>query len=144
MSAEQLVNRFRQFLLWLTILVCVGLIAELALTGHYKQPMQVVPFALCGLTIIAVLAVIIRPSRHSIWALRGLMLVVVLGGLLGSLEHTQSNLEIAREVNSAKANAAVLSTALTGAAPALAPGALGVTALIAIAATYYHPLESKK
>ncbi len=143
MSAELLVARFRQFLLGLTVFICVGLIAELALTGHYQQPMQFVPFGLCGLTLIVALAVLLRPSRTTIRVLRGVMVVVALGGLLGSLEHTQSNLEIAREVNATKANAAVLKTALTGAAPALAPGALGVTALIALAATYYHPASRK-
>lgn len=139
MSAELLVARFRQFLLWLTILICVGVIAELALTGHYDQPLQFVPFVLCGLAIVVVLGVLIRPNRTTINLLRGCMLAVALGGLLGSYEHIVGNLELAREVNSAKANANVIKTALTGANPALAPGALGITALIALAATYAHP-----
>lgn len=139
MTAERLVTRFRQFLLWLTVLVCVGVCAELILTGHDKEPLQFVPYILCGLAVIAALWVLARPSRNSIWALRALMVLMALGGLLGSYEHISGNLALAREVNAAKANAAVVKTALTGANPALAPGALGVTALLAIAATYYHP-----
>ena len=141
MGAELLVGRFRQFLLWLTILVCVGVIAELLLTGHDEEPLQFVPFVLCGLAILAAGAALIRPTRMIINALRGLMIVVALGGALGSFEHLEGNLELAREVNATKANANVLKTAFTGANPALAPGALGVVALIAIAATYQQKHE---
>lgn len=143
MNAELLVARFRQFLLWVTILTCVGVIAELALTGHYKEPMQFVPFVLCGLTIVAALVVLFRPTRAILRTLQVLMVVLAIGGALGTIEHIEGNLELAREVNAAKANAAPVTTALTGANPALAPGALGVAALLALGATYYHPALKK-
>jgi hypothetical protein len=139
MSAERLVARFRQFLLWLAIALCLGIVAELLLTGHYKEPIQLLPIGLCTLAAVPILAVLFRPGRKTIWALRILMLVIAVAGLLGTYEHITGNLSFAQEVNAAKANAAPIKTALTGANPALAPGALGVTALIALAATYWHP-----
>jgi hypothetical protein len=143
MSAERLVASFRQFLLWLAMALCLGIVAELLLTGHYKEPIQLVPIALCALAIAPILVVLFRPGRQTIWALRILMLVIAVAGLLGMVEHITGNLAFAREVNATKANAAPLQTALTGANPALAPGALGVTALVALAATYWHPALQK-
>ena len=139
MSAERLVARFRQFLLWLAIALCLGIVAELLLTGHYKEPIQLLPIALCSLAVVPMAAVLLRPSRQAIWALRILMLVIAVAGLLGMYEHVTGNLSFAQEINAAKANAAPVKTALTGANPALAPGALSITALIALAATYWHP-----
>ena len=95
MSAEQLVTRFRQFLLWLTVLVCVGVCAELILISHDKESLQFVPYILCGLAVMAALWVLARPSRNSIWALRTLMVLMALGGLLGSYEHISGNLSLA-------------------------------------------------
>ena len=36
MSAERLVARFRQFLLWLAIALCVGIVVELFLIFHHR------------------------------------------------------------------------------------------------------------
>ena len=144
MSADRLVGRFRQFLLWLTIALCIGIVAELLLTGHYKAPLQLVPIGMCVLAAVCAAAVLVRPNPKTIGLLRAVMVVTTLAGILGAYEHLTGNLEFAREVNAAKANAAPIVTALTGANPALAPGALGVTALIALAATYFHPALEKQ
>ena len=114
MTSDQLLARFRQGALWLSI-------------------------ALCLIAIAPMLAVLLRPGRRSIQALRGMMLAMALAGLLGAYEHVTGNLALMREVNPAKAAAAPIKIALTGANPALAPGARGVTALIALAATWWHP-----
>jgi hypothetical protein len=143
MSAEVIVARLRQFMLVLACGLCVGLIIELWLTDHLQTPLQFVPFALCGLGLMALAWVLIRPNRNALWVLRAIMLIAALGGLLGTYEHLEHNLEFAREVNATKANAAPLWTALTGANPPLAPGALIVTAMIAGAATYVHPKLTK-
>jgi hypothetical protein len=139
MNSEVIVSRLRAFLFALTIMMCVGIVAELWLTDHLQAPMQFVPFVLCGLGAIAAFVVWFRPSRATIWALRIVMMISAFGGLLGIYEHVTGNLEFAREVNATKANVAPIATAFTGANPPLAPGALGVTSLVAIAATYAHP-----
>jgi hypothetical protein len=142
--AEQLVARFRQFLLWLSIAMCLGIVAELFLTEHYTEPLQWIPITLCAVAILPILAVLFRPGPQTIWLLRGLMIVIALAGVLGMYEHVVGNLLFAQEVNAAKANAAPLQTMLTGANPALAPGALGITALVALAATYWHPALNRQ
>ncbi len=139
MSAERLVVRFRQFLLGLTIALCLGIVAELLLTGHDEEPLQWVPIVACTVAALVAAAVLIRPNRTPIGLLRAVMVITALAGILGTYEHLTGNLAFAREVNAAKANAAPIMTALTGANPALAPGALGVTALVALASTYFHP-----
>ena len=139
MSADVIVTRLRSFLLMLASALCAGIIIELGLTGHFKELVQFVPFTLCGLGLIALLAVLFRPNRTTLWALRIIMLIAALGGLLGVYEHLSGNLEFAQEVKAAQAANAPLKMALTGANPPLAPGALVVTAMIAGAATYFHP-----
>lgn len=139
MTDLALVARFRQFLLWLTVAMCLGVIAELVLTDHMEEPLQWAPLIVCGLGALAALAVIFRPSRNTLWALRVIMLMAMVSGGVGVIAHVTGNLEFAQEINAAKANAAPLTAALTGGNPPLAPGALGATGLIALAATYWHP-----
>ena len=85
MSADVIVTRLRSFLLMLASALCAGIIIELGLTGHFKEPVQFVPFGLCGLGLIALLAVLFRPNRTTLWALRIIMLIAALGGLLGCM-----------------------------------------------------------
>ena len=144
MTAEQLVSRFRQFLLWLTIAMCIGIVVELLLIEHYKEVLQWVPLVACGLVALSAASVLIRPNRATINLLRIIMVLTALAGLVGTYVHLTGNLEFAQEINAAKASAAPALTALTGANPALAPGALGVTALVALAATYYHPAMTRE
>ena len=67
------------------------------------------------------------------------MSVAALSSLLGVYEHVSSNLEVVWEVKSNLTTAASLLEAVRGAAPLLAPGILALIALMAMAATYYHP-----
>ena len=41
--------------------MCIGTIAELFLAKHYEDPLQFVPFVLCGVGLIAVAAALRRP-----------------------------------------------------------------------------------
>ena len=140
MNAEMIVTRLRQFLLMLVVLMCVGTIVELVLSGHTKQPLQLLPIVLSivGVTIAAV--ALRHPTRSALRALQALALIVALCGFVGVVAHVAGNLELANEVNAARANAVPVLTALTGHNPALAPGLMGVTGLIALAATYQHPV----
>ncbi len=143
MKAEILVEHFRLFLLWLAAFLCLGTVAELMLTNHTETLIQWIPFALCGLGLVTLLAVIFRPQRRAILALRWIMLVTLLGSLFGVYEHGQGNLAFALETNASKANAAPLLSMLIGGNPPLAPGVLAITAMVALVATYYHPASSQ-
>ncbi len=71
------------------------------------------------------------------------MVIVGLGGLTGMSIHMLENFSFERDI---RPNAALLDTlvaTLKGAAPLLAPGVLVFAAMIALAATYYHPALEK-
>ncbi len=139
MNDATIVQRLRNFLLGLAGFICAGTIVELLLAKHFDKPMQIFPFVLCVAGIAVVVLAWRRPSRAVIQALRGVMALLVAGSLLGVYEHIEGNLEVVREVQPSAATSTVLLKTLTGAAPLLAPGILALAAMIAIAATYYHP-----
>jgi hypothetical protein len=139
MTAKTVEERLRLFLLGLSAVLCLGAIVELWLAEHTQQPIQLLPFALCGLGLAAVIAVLLRPARSTIWALRFVMGIAAVGSLIGAYAHIASNLEVVREVNPDLALVDGLWQAARGAAPLLAPGVLAIAALVAMAATYYHP-----
>ncbi len=143
MNDAALVTWFRRFLLLAAVAICAGVIAELWLTGHTDEPLQWVPFIVCGLGIVLLLAVMARPQRGLMRAMQALMIVMALAGGVGMVVHLRGNLETAQETKPAQAQAQPLWVALTGRNPALAPGALAITALIAFAATYRHPALAK-
>jgi hypothetical protein len=138
-SADVILARLRRFLLVLAGLLFVGTLTELGFTNHMESPVQLIPFALCGLGILAVLAALARPSRAVLLALRAGMILVTLGSLFGLYEHFSENLAFQLEIQPNAAAGDVLVKALGGANPLLAPGILALAAVLAAAATYSHP-----
>jgi hypothetical protein len=139
MNDAALVLWFRRFLLGAACAICAGVIAELWLTGHYDEPLQFAPFIVCGMGIVLLLAALGRPQRGVLRAMQALMIVMAIVGAVGAVVHLNGNLELAQEVKPALAQSQPVWMALSGHNPALAPGALCITALIALAATYKHP-----
>ncbi|HEX2619849.1 MAG TPA: hypothetical protein VHL11_06875, partial [Phototrophicaceae bacterium] len=109
------------------------------LAGHVKETLQLIPFGLCFLGFLAVTAVLLRPQRLTILVLRITMVGVAAGSLLGMYLHLKTNLDFELEIRPNAAIGDVLMEALKGASPLLAPGILALVAVLAIAATYYHP-----
>jgi len=135
--------RLRRFLLVTSALLFAGTFGELWLINHTEDVVQFVPFVLCGLGLLILLVVRLRPRRATMLALRAVMVLVVLGSLVGIYLHVESNLAFVREINpNAPTREAVLG-ALGGANPLLAPGILSLAAMLAMAATYYHPALKK-
>jgi len=118
---------------------CLGIGAELWLAEHTGEAIQLLPFALCGLGFVASIAALLRPGRRTLLALRLVMIPVALGSLLGVWEHLEGNLEFARELQPSASTSSALLEAIYGAAPLLAPTSLALIAVLALAATYYHP-----
>lgn len=137
-------QRLRVFLLRLAGFICAGTVVELLLSKHTETLTQLIPFALCGLGLIVVLAALLRPRRATLLALRGVMALLIAGSLLGVYEHIQNNIELELELRPSATTGAVLLKALQGASPLLAPGILALAAVIAIAATYYHPALARR
>ncbi len=133
-------QRLRTFLLGLSAWMCIGTIVELFLAKHYDDPVQFVPFILCGVGLIAVVVVLWRPLRGTLLMLRGVMGLLMLGSLFGVYEHLANNFAFELEMRPSAVWSDVWFQALRGAAPLLAPGILALAAMIAIAATYAHPV----
>lgn len=139
MTAETIDLRLRRFLLMLTGFIFLGTFGELILEEHTKETLQFVPFILCVIGFISVAAVLLRPQRSTVLALRITMVVVALGGLLGMGIHLLNNYEFEQEIRPNTALGDLLINTLKGANPLLAPGILAFAAIVALVATYYHP-----
>ena len=140
MTAEALIGRLRQFLLGMTVLSLLVTLAELVLEKHYQEPLQFVPFILGGAGLLAAGAALLNPQRPTLLALRAVGGVLVLGGGMGMAVHLITNFGFQQEIRPNAAAGDLIVTALQGAAPLLAPGALAFAGLLALAATYYHPV----
>ena len=140
MNADILVSRYRTFLLLVAGISCVFTIVELWLEEHTGDPPQLIPFVLCGIGAVAIAAVLIRPRRMTLKLLRIVMGVMLFGSLFGLFEHVEHNLEFAKEIRPNASFSVLLSDTLYGANPLLAPGILALAAVLAIAATYFHPV----
>ena len=139
MSPDLILHRLRRFLLTLSGLLFGGTVIELVLTNHMEGLVQLIPFGLCGLGLLAVVFVLLRPHRQSLLAMRGCMGVVALGSLYGVYEHITNNIAFQLEIHPNATVRDVFMDALGGASPLLAPGILTLAAILAVAATYYHP-----
>lgn len=139
MTPERILQRLRTFLLVLSGFVLVGAVVELLLSEHTEDPIQFVPFVLCGLGLAGLLVALVGPRRKTLVALQGVMVIVILGSALGIYEHLTANLAFELEIRPSSGLGDVLVDALKGASPLLAPGMLAVAAMIALAATYRHP-----
>lgn len=138
MNAELILARLRRWLLWLSGGLCLGTVIELWLTEH-TESIQLLPFGLCGLGLLAVAGALVRPQKFTLWSLRAVMGLMALGSGLGIYEHLESNAGFYLEIHPNAGTAAVLGGAFTGANPLLAPGILALAAVLAWAATYQHP-----
>lgn len=139
MSAEDVVSRLRRFLLALTAFICLGTPVELWLTEHTGETLQWIPFVLCALGLLAVIAVWTRPSRQAIMALRGVMALMALGSVAGVVFHLNGNFAFELDIRPGAGAVDVIMDALRGANPLLAPGVIALAAVLGFAATYYHP-----
>lgn len=144
MSADLILARLRHFLLGLAAFICVGTLVELALTKHWDDPTQILPFLLVGASLFAIGAVLLRPQRGWLRLLRWITSITLAGSLFGVFEHIEHNIKFALEIRPNAVVSDVLLEALGGANPLLAPGILAFMALLALAATYCHPALQKE
>ena len=139
MNSDTLVSRYRTFLLVVSGFSCLFTVVELWLEEHTGSPSQLLPFILCALGAAVVAVALFRPGRNAIRALRIVMGVTLFGSLFGLYEHIEHNWEFAREIRPNATFSVLLNDTLHGGNPLLAPGILALAAILAIAATYFHP-----
>ena len=141
---ESGVVSLRRGVLLIFVLGTIGLGTELLLLDHFEEWRQQVPLVLLvlGLVLLAIRlfyrgAIILRLFR---WT----MLAFVLGGMVGLWFHLSSNMEFELEMHPTLSGLELLFKALSGAMPALAPGALVQLGLIGFLYTYHHPALSRE
>ena len=129
----------RQLLLMLVAVGLVGLTVELALLEHYEEWQQVLPLAALGAGAIALGALVLRPARVTVRAFQAVMVSFVVLGGAGIYLHYSGNVEFEIEMAPDARGLALVWSALRGATPALAPGALAQLGLLGLIASVRHP-----
>jgi hypothetical protein len=129
----------RRVLLALVALTALGLTVELALLEHVESPSQWVPFVVlaAGLTSAGVVAR--RATPRALRVFQGVMALCVVAGLAGVVLHYRGNVEFELESDPSARGLDLVWRSLTGATPALAPGALAQLGLLGLAYAYRHP-----
>lgn len=128
-------------LLFLALLFgALGTIAELLLVGHTEDALQWVPLALMAVLIPVLVWHLTKSSLASIRALRVVMALFFIGGVVGLGAHWQSKLQFKRETNPSLAGLALFWEAMKSQSPpALAPGVFIQMAFVGLAFAYRHP-----
>ena len=134
----------RRGIMLIFVLGSVGLGAELLLLGHFEEWRQLVPLVLLGCGLVLSAARLIFRGAILLRLFRLTMLTFVAGGLLGCWFHLSANLEFELELYPTLAGLELLSGALAGALPALAPGALIQLGLAGLLYIYRHPDLSRR
>lgn len=126
-------------LLVILLLGLAGTGAELILLEHYGDGWQMVPLALIGSVLAVLLWHGATRGAASVITLQVLMALFLISGIAGVLLHYKTNAEFEQELDPTLAGAALWKEALSGATPALAPGAMIQLGLIGLLYTHRHP-----
>ena len=118
------------------LLGSLGLAAELLLVGHLEDAWQQIPMVLLAGGVATLVWNAGRPSRWSLKLFRVTAVLLIAGGLLGLILHYRSNVEFELEMYPDRQGFALIREALSGAIPALAPGALIQLGLVGLAYCY--------
>lgn len=132
----------RRGLLLIFVIGSVGLGTELLLLEHFEEWRQQVPLVLLALGLILLAVRLVYRGAIILRLFHWTMLAFVLGGMVGLWFHLSSNMEFELEMYPTLSGLELLSKALGGAMPALAPGALVQLGLIGFLYTYQHPALS--
>jgi hypothetical protein len=131
----------RRLVLGLVALGTAGIIVELLLVAHYEDANQLIPLAVAGVGLLAVMWAAISPTVVSLRTLQFVMLLYAGAGIIGIALHYQASVKLLLDKDPSLAGCALFAQAVRAAAPpALAPGVLVQLGLLGLAHTYRHPL----
>jgi MFS family permease len=136
---EVIERRLRTFLLGLAAVALITTLIELWLQDHYHDFTQLIPIILGGVGLLTVAVAFFRANHLTLIAVRAVMSIVALGGVIGIWIHLAANFTFQQEIRPTATLSDYWLEVIKGAAPLLAPGALIFAALLAIIATYRHP-----
>jgi hypothetical protein len=141
MSIETLeqAGLLRRLLLAVVVVTIGGLLTELLLLEHYEDPWQFTPLVLLVVALVPTLLLLFRPSRAAVQSFRVVMALCLVAGVVGVILHYKGNVEFELEGDPALGGLKLFWTAVRGATPALAPGAMAQLGLLGLAITWRHP-----
>ena len=114
----------RRVILIILLVGMVGILIELLLLEHFEDVLQLMPLVLLGLGLISLVWHARSPHRTSTRAVRTIMVLFLVSGVLGVFFHYRGNVEFERERRPQAGGWTLLREAMMGATPALAPGAM--------------------
>ena len=129
----------RTALLVLLVIGTVGTIVELLLLKHTDGVWQVAPLVLCLLTLLVLAWFGVARTAASLRALQGVMLLTLVSGGVGVVQHFRGNVIYASESNPSLSGRELYAEAVMGSTPTLAPGMMVQLALIGLAFAFRHP-----
>ncbi len=133
-----LLATLRKGILAILVFAFAGTLLELYLLEHYDGWKQWVPLALLGLGAMLGASLLIRPTPTVLTAWRGVMLVYLGSGLVGTWFHYAGNLEFELERTPDLAGMALFRSTMEGATPVLAPGTMVQFALLGLLFAWRH------
>jgi hypothetical protein len=120
----------------LYLILALGLLGtgvELLLLGHTEDTWQLTPLVLIGLSLLTAGWRSVDRGAASLLAFRAAMALSAASGLLGAYLHYRGNVEFELEMSPGLGGFELFAAAMTGATPALAPGAMALLGLIGLA-----------
>jgi hypothetical protein len=132
-------STIRTVLLCIVVLGSAGTTAELLLIGHHESLTQRIPLILLASAVVVGGTTLALPRRAPVRVLQLLMVLMLGGGLLGVGLHYNGNEEFELEIYPTMAGMELVSEALTGATPVLAPGSMSLIGVVGLVFTYRHP-----
>lgn len=128
-------GKLRRAIVGLLLLALAGTGTELLLLEHYEDAWQLVPLVLIGLGLAVTGWRLFRPGA-GLGVFRAVMLLMLASGALGLFLHYRGNVEFELEREPTLAGLALFREAMTGATPALAPGAMMLFGLLGLASAW--------
>lgn len=119
-------------LLALVVFGIIGLVAELLLIEHTASLTQWIPLVALGAGLAAAVAVGLATGQSALRVFQVVMVGFILAGALGIYLHFAGNVEWAQERDPELGGTTLIWKAVTGATPALAPGALAQIGLLGL------------
>ena len=139
------VAAMRRALLAIIAFGTIGMAAELVLTGHYEDSLQLAPLAAAALVLLGIAWVALRPSIAGVRSLQLVMLTLMGTGITGMTVHYVANAEFQRELDPELSGLALFWKVVAATSPpALAPGVLVQLGLLGLLYTYRHPVLAEE
>ena len=127
----------------LFIILLIGIVGtgvELLLLEHVDGAWQLVPLALIAVSLIVLLRHTRRRSRTTLMALRFVMAVFIISGVLGVWLHYRGNVEFELEMYPSMRGLELFREAMMGATPSLAPGTMIQLGLLGFVYAFRQPV----